>query len=48
MFHHGGAKIAYCFTTEDGIGYESFNAIVPTLSQTGDRLWPELKALTGE
>ncbi len=44
----GEIRYSYCFTTENGIGYESFNAIITTIAQTGDKLWPELKALTGE
>ena len=44
----GEIRYSYCFTTENGIGYEAFSAIVQTLTETGDKLWPELKALTGE
>ena len=44
----GEIRYSYCFTTENGLGYEAFNAIVMTIAQTGDKLWPELKALTGE
>ena len=42
----GEIRYSYCFTTENGLGYESFNAIVLTITRTGDKLWPELKALT--
>jgi thiol-disulfide isomerase/thioredoxin len=44
----GEIRYSYCFSTENGIGYEAFNAVVSTLEQTADKLWPELKALTGE
>ncbi len=44
----GEIRYSYCFTTENGLGYESFNAIVLTMVRTGDKLWPDLKALTGE
>ena len=39
----GEIRFSYCFTTENGVGFEAFEAIVLTLAQTGDRLWPELK-----
>jgi hypothetical protein len=42
----GEIRLSYCFTTENGIGYEAFSAIVTTLTETGDKLWPELHALT--
>ena len=42
----GEVRFSYCFTTENGVGYEAFDAVVRTLLQTGDRLWPELKRLT--
>ena len=42
----GEIRLSYCFTTENGVGFEAFEAIVLTLVQTGDRLWPELKKLT--
>jgi hypothetical protein len=42
----GEIRYSYCFTTENGIGFEAFEAIVQTLAQTGDRLWPDLKKLT--
>jgi thioredoxin-related protein len=44
----GEIRYSYCFTTENGIGYEAFRAILMTLTNTGDKLLPELKALTGE
>ena len=44
----GEIRYSYCFTTENGIGYEAFEAIVSTLTETGDRLWPELRKLTDE
>jgi thioredoxin-related protein len=44
----GEIRYSYCFTTENGLGYEAFNAIVLTITRTGDKLWPELKAATGE
>jgi hypothetical protein len=42
----GEVRLSYTFTTENGLGYEAFEAIVGTLAKTGDRLWPELKAMT--
>ena len=39
----GEIRFSYCFTTENGVGFEAFEAIVLTIAQTGDRLWPELK-----
>jgi hypothetical protein len=43
----GEVRFSYCFTTENGIGYEAFEAIVTTLLDTGDKHWPELHGLTG-
>ena len=39
----GEVRYSYCFTTENGIGFEAFRAIVSTLLATGDKYWPELK-----
>jgi hypothetical protein len=44
----GEIRFSFMFTTENGLGYEAFDAIMDTLLQTGDRLWPELRALTGD
>jgi thioredoxin-related protein len=41
----GEIRLSYCFTTENGLGYESFEAIVNTLLDSGDKLWPELNTL---
>ena len=41
----GEVRFSYCFTTENGIGYEAFEAIVNTLLETGDKVWPELKKM---
>jgi|GEM_PF-2849800 len=43
----GEIRFSYTFTTENGIGYESFSAIIDTLLNTGDKLWPELRSLAG-
>jgi hypothetical protein len=43
----GEIRFSYCFTTENGVGFEAFGAIVKTLLETGDKFWPELHALTG-
>ena len=37
----GEIRYSYCFTTENGVGYEAFSAIIATITQTGDKLWPE-------
>jgi hypothetical protein len=42
----GEVRLSFMFTTENGIGFEAFEAIITTLLQTGDRLWPELHQLT--
>ena len=41
----GEVRFSYTFTTENGIGFEAFEAIVKTLLGTGDKLWPELSNL---
>jgi hypothetical protein len=41
----GEVRFSYCFTTENGIGYEAFHAIVRTLLESGDKYWPELKKM---
>ena len=41
----GEVRFSYTFTTENGLGYEAFSAIVETLLKTGDRFWPELHGL---
>ncbi len=41
----GEVRFSYCFTTENGVGFEAFRAIVGTLMATGDKHWPELKRL---
>jgi S1-C subfamily serine protease len=38
----GEIRLSYCFTTENGVGFEAFEAIVITLLKTADDLWPEL------
>lgn len=44
----GEVRYSYTFTTENGVGFEAFEAIVSTLLSTADQLWPELSKLTGE
>lgn len=41
----GETRLSYCFTTENGVGFEAFEAIVITLLKTADDLWPELSAM---
>ncbi len=41
----GEVRYSYTFTTENGVGFEAFEAIFVTLLKTGDRLWPELSKL---
>ena len=41
----GETRLSYCFTTENGVGFEAFEAIVVTLLKTADDLWPELSEL---
>jgi hypothetical protein len=36
------------FSTENGVGYEAFAAVVNTLAKTGDLLFPELHKLAGQ
>jgi hypothetical protein len=43
----GEVRLSYCFTTENGLGYEAFRAIVATLLDAGDGLWPDLKKMIG-
>ena len=42
----GEVRLSYTFTTENGVGFQAFEAILVTLVQTGDNLWPELSELT--
>jgi len=42
----GEVRLSYTFTTENGMGYEAFEAIVATLAKTGDKYWPDLKKMT--
>jgi hypothetical protein len=41
----GELRFSYCFSTENGVGYDAFNAVVMTLLQTGDKLWPDYRAM---
>jgi hypothetical protein len=41
----GEVRLSYTFTTENGLGFEAFEAVVKTLLDTGDTLWPELSGL---
>jgi len=41
----GEVRYSYCFTTENGVGFEAFRAIVATLLASGDKLLPGLKHL---
>lgn len=43
----GEVRYSYTFTTENGLGFEAFEAIVLTLLKTADDLWPELSKLAG-
>lgn len=42
----GEVRFSYTFTTENGVGFEAFEAIFVTILRLGDKLWPELKKLT--
>lgn len=45
----GEVRYSFVFTTENGVGYEAFVAILRTLLDTGDKLWPALdKLVRGE
>ncbi len=44
----GEVRYSYTFTTENGVGFEAFEAILTTLLNTGDQLWPELSKLAGD
>jgi hypothetical protein len=44
----GEVRLSFTFTTENGVGFEAFEAIARTLLSTGDRLWPELAEMTGQ
>ncbi len=44
----GEVRYSYTFTTENGVGFEAFEAILATLLNTGDQLWPELSKLAGD
>lgn len=45
----GEVRYSFVFTTENGVGYEAFVAILRTLLDTGDKLWPALdKLIRGE
>jgi hypothetical protein len=41
----GEVRFSYTFSTENGVGFELFEAVVKTLLGTGDRSWPELSNL---
>lgn len=41
----GETRLSYCFTTENGVGFEAFEAIVLTLLKTADDFWPELSEM---
>jgi molybdenum cofactor biosynthesis enzyme len=41
----GEVRYSYTFTTETGVGFEAFEAIVVTLLKTADELWPKLSAM---
>ena len=43
----GEVRYSFTFTTENGVGFEAFEAIVTSLLGTGDKLWPELSKLSG-
>ena len=42
----GEVRLSFTFTTENGVGFEAFEAILAALIRTGDKLWPELSKLT--
>jgi len=42
----GEIRYSYVFTTENGLGFEAFEAIYYALLKLGDSLWPELTKLT--
>jgi len=42
----GEVRLSYTFSTENGMGFEAFEAIVGTLAKTGDKYWPDLKKMT--
>ena len=41
----GEVRMSHTFTTENGVGFEAFAAVVTTVTRTGDKLWPELSKL---
>lgn len=41
----GEVRYSYSFSTENGVGFEAFRAVVATLLASGDKLLPELKHL---
>lgn len=41
----GEVRYSFVFTTENGVGFEAFEAIYNALAKTGDDLWPELSKL---
>lgn len=41
----GEVRYSFVFTTENGVGFEAFVAILRTLLDTGDKLWPALDRL---
>lgn len=44
----GEIRLSFAFSTENGVGYEALAAVLHTLAETGDQLWPELRKLTGQ
>ena len=41
----GEVRLSFTFTTENGVGFEAFEAILGALVRVGDKLWPELSKL---
>ncbi|NSW56826.1 MAG: trypsin-like peptidase domain-containing protein [Armatimonadetes bacterium] len=41
----GEVRFSQIFTTENGLGFEAFEAMYFALARLGDQLWPELKAI---
>jgi len=41
----GEVRFSHVFTTENGLGFEAFEAMYFALARLGDQLWPELKAI---
>jgi len=42
----GEIRYSYTFTTENGLGFEAFDAIYFALLKLGDELWPGFMELT--